>query len=246
MRGKKKKAIWILAGIVVIALAVTLGSIKLYRVKQARQSGILLAFDDYNPDNWSAYLDFFEEQHVPVTFFVTIAEPSEFCYDALKRGNEIGYHVYGHFGVDELDEEGIQMRVIDPIQTFHDGGIELTTFAYPYGNHDDETDQMMLQHYKVIRGAWYYEVYSKADLRQGYVEAYPIDNHYFNSDEAFQARIDQILNELSNNVGAVTCVYSRAIENGEWCVTEERLEYLIRKADELGLKFYTFQELQNN
>ena len=73
MRGKKKKAIWILAGIVVIALAVTLGSIKLYRVKQARQSGILLAFDDYNPDNWSAYLDFFEEQHVPVTFFVKIA-----------------------------------------------------------------------------------------------------------------------------------------------------------------------------
>lgn len=246
MKAKKSKIVWIIAGIMFLALAVTLGSIKLYRVKQARQSGILLAFDDYNPDNWSQYFDFFEERHVPVTFFITIGEPDEFCYEALKRGHDIEYHVYGHFGVDELDEEGIQMRVIDPIKTFHDGGIELTTLAYPYGNHNDELDAMMLEHYQVIRGAWYYEVYSKADLRQGYVEAYPIDNHYFGSDEAFQGRIDQILTELSNNVGAVTCLYSHAIEGGEWCVTEARLEYLIQKADELGLEFYTFQELQKN
>ena len=44
--------------------------------------------------------------------------------------------------------------------------------------------------------------------------------------------------------GSVVSVYSHAIGDGEWCVTEENLEFLLKKAKEMDLKFYTFQELQ--
>ena len=240
-----KKIRYILGGIL-LALIVTLGSIKLYRVKEARQSGILLAFDDYSPGSWSDNLDLFDKYKVHVTFFVAWDEPTDFCYEAQKRGHDIGFHTIGHTDVTEMSEEELRRCVIDPIETFRNGGIEMTSFAYPYGFHDDVVDERLLQYYKVLRGAWYYEVHSKADLRQGFVEAYSIDNIHFETDEEYQAKIDQILDELSNNVGAVTCLYSHAIADGDWCVLPERLEYLFQKAEEKGLKFYTFKELQNN
>ena len=40
-------------------------------------------------------------------------------------------------------------------------------------------------------------------------------------------------------------LYSHAIGAGDWSITEDRLLYLLRKAKEMGLRFYTFQELQN-
>ena len=97
-----------------------------------------------------------------------------------------------------------------------------------------------------MRGAYYYELHSKADLRHGFVESYSIDNVNHSSDEEYEAAITEILTQLSNNVGAVASVYSHAIEAGDWCVTEERLVFLFEKAKELGLKFYTFQELQRD
>lgn len=246
MKRKKLNIVWIILGILMFVIVVTLGCIKLYRVKQARQCGILLAFDDYSPGSWTEHLELFDKYNVHVTFFVAWDEPTEFCYKALEKGHEIGFHTIGHTDVTDMDEEELQRCVIDPIETFRNGGIEMTSFAYPYGFHDDETDERLLEYYKVVRGAWYYEVHSKADLRHGFVEAYSIDNIHFETDEEFQAKIDQILQELSDNVGAVTCLYSHAIDVGDWCVKPERLEYLFQKADEHGLKFYTFKELQNN
>lgn len=39
-------------------------------------------------------------------------------------------------------------------------------------------------------------------------------------------------------------MYSHAIGDGGWCINEEKLEYLLKTAKELGLKFYTFQDFQ--
>lgn len=246
MKKKNWKLAGILFGCLLVIAAVVLGSIKLYRVKRARESGILLAFDDYNPDNWRKYFEFFEEKGVHVTFFVSLEEPTDFCHEALERGHDVGFHTIGHVRVTELSEEELFKRVIDPIETFRKDGIELTSFAYPYGDHNDELDAKLLNYYKVVRGAYFYDLHGKADLRHGYVDAFPIDNHYLGDDAEFQKQVDAILKELSDNVGAVACLYSHTIDGGDWCVTKEHLEYLIEKADELGLKFYTFRELQEN
>lgn len=226
--------------------AVVLGSIKLYRVKEARQSGILLAFDDYSPENWSQHFDLFEKYGVHVTFFIAWDQPTDFCHEAIKRGHDIGFHSIGHVDVTSLSEEEIMEYVIEPIETFRKDGIELTSFAYPFGSRSAELDEKLLKYYKIVRGAYYDEIYSKADLRHGFVDAFPIDNINLRDDKVFQAKIDQLLNELSNNIGAVYCLYSHTIEAGDWCVTAEHLEYLFQKADELGLKFYTYRELQKD
>lgn len=244
---KLQKKTWLIVlGCLFFAAVITLGGIKIYRVKQARQSGILLAFDDYNADNWSSYFDLFDEYGVKVTFFVNSFEPTDFCYEAVERGHEIGYHGAYHLKATEATPEEIQSAVIDPIETFREKGIELTTFAYPYGSYDQNLNEQLLNHYKVLRGAYYYDLHSKADLRHGFVESYSLDNINHASDEEYEASITRILSELSDNVGAVASLYSHAISYGDWCITEERLIFLFEKADELGLKFYTFQELQKD
>lgn len=243
---KAKKKVLVSLGILFMAAIMVLGGIKLYRVKQAKQCGILLAFDDYSADNWSSYFDLFDEYGVKVTFFVSCTEPTDFCYEAIKRGHEIGFHTTTHFNVADASPEEIQKGVIDPVTIFRDKGIKLTTFAYPGGAYTSETNDLLLQHYNVLRGAYQYELHSKADLRHGFVESYSIDNINHPSDEEYEASVTQILTDLSNNVGAVASVYSHTIDGGNWCVTEERLIFLLEKTKELGLKFYTFQELQRD
>lgn len=244
MDKKKRVAVIILFSVMLIT-AIVLGSIKLYRVKRTRESGILLAFDDASMDNWRQHFEFFEKYNVHVTFFLSIdGKPNDFCFEAMERGHDIGFHTTDHSDVTKLSKEEIQKKVIDPIENFRKEGIELTSFAYPYGSHTSELDEELLKYYKIVRGAYYYDLHSKADLRHGFIDAFPIDNHYLAKDEDYKARIDEILKELSDNVGAVACLYSHSIDGGDWCVTEEHLEYLFQKADELGLKFYTFRELQ--
>lgn len=241
----RKKAIIIAVALLLIA-AVVLGGIKLYRVHEARQCGILLAFDDYQADNWESYFDLFDEYNVKVTFFVNAYEPTDFCYNAIEHGHEIGYHTAAHVNLTELSEDEVYAQAIAPIETFREQGIELTTFAYPYGAYNQGLNERLLQYYNILRGAYYYQLAGKHEMRQGFVESLSIDNVNYASEEAFEDKIDSVLEELNDNVGAVVGLYSHAISDGAWCVTPERLEYILQRAQEMGIRFYTYKELQEN
>ncbi len=250
-RTKMRKKIILCVGVLLMLAAFVLGGMKLLRVKEARQSGICLAFDDYYPDNWESYFDLFDEYGVNVTFFVTLYEPTDFCYKAIDRGHEIGFHTAGHVPVPEMSEEQLKEQILDPMERFKEQGIELTSFAYPGGARNEDTDKFLLEHFNLVRCAYKYQVNGKDVLRHGVVESMPIDFHYYSlkeeSEEAFKNRIDSMMEELSNNVGAVASIYSHGIDDGaEWCVSEKRLRYIFEKADEYGLKFYTFKELQKD
>ena len=56
----RKKLLFVIGGII-LAVGIVLGGIKLYRIQDRNQCGILLAFDDYNADNWAGYFDLFDE-----------------------------------------------------------------------------------------------------------------------------------------------------------------------------------------
>ena len=244
----KKKSIFIVATLVLIAAAAVVG-IKWYRgylrEQERNQSGIVLAFDDYMPENGEQYFDLFDEYDAKVTFFVNAISPTEFCEDARARGHEIGFHTTGHANLTELTEEEVYEQAIAPIEAFREAGFEFTTFAYPYGAYTDELNQLLLQHYNVVRGAFKCEPHVKDYMKRGFVESMSLDNANFESREQYEARIVEILTVMSEaEEGAVVPVYSHAIGDGEWCVTEENLEFLLKKAKEMGLKFYTFQELQ--
>ena len=244
---KKVKKRWVIcAAALVLVTAAVLGGIKLYRIYQRDRCGILLAFDDYCGDNWEDYFDLFDEYGAKVTFFVNLSEPTDFCYRALERGHEIAFHTIGHVDMTEASEEMIYQQAIAPIEVFREKGIDITTFAYPYGRYNEEVNEILLEHYKVLRGAYYLEVNNKHALRGGFVESLSLDNVNYKSQEEYEERITQVLTELKEGKANVITMYSHAIaDGGDWCISPEKLEFLLKKAKELDLQFYTFQYLQN-
>ena len=241
-----RKKMVIAAVAMLLLIAATLGGIKLYRVHKAHQCGIVLAFDDYNAANWEDYFDLFDKYDVKVTFFVNAYTPTDFCFNAIDRGHEIAYHTAAHVNLPELTEDEVYEQAIAPIEAFREQGIELTTFAYPYGAYNQELNERLLQYYNILRGAYYYQLAGKHEMRHGFVESLSIDNVNYSSEEDYKNRIDSSLEELDANTAAVVGLYSHAISAGDWCVTPERLEYLLQKAREMGLQFYTYKELQEN
>lgn len=225
-------------------LLVIIGRIFVFLPPQENPSGILLSFDDYYPDNWEANFDLLDKYDVNVTFFINSLEPTDFCYKAVERGHEIGFHTRFHVDLTDATDEELYENAIEPIEYFRSNGFPLTTFAYPYGNYNDPLNELLLQHYKVLRGGWHYELNSKEDLKTGLVEARCIDNANFDSDLRFKLTINKMLYEARWSEGTVVALYSHGIEAGEWCITPERLEYVLKRAKQLDLEFYTFQELQ--
>lgn len=228
-------------GMVLLALL----GLKIYcKLPQKNPSGVLLAFDDYYEENWEQYLDLFDKYDAKVTFFINAGEPTEFCYKAIERGHEIGFHTIGHIDVEDATAEERWAEAIVPIESFRKKGIELTSFAYPYGAYTEETNEFLLQHYNVVRGGYYYELLPKENLKKGFVEAKPIDNNKFSSELQFWWVINKMLYSARFQEGTVLPIYSHAIESGETCITPERLEYVLKKAREQNLEFYTYKELQ--
>lgn len=234
-----------IGGIVLTALtAAVLGGYKIHRIHERDQCGILLAFDDYSGDNWEEYFDILDEYDAKVTFFINADEPTDFCCRARERGHEIAYHGMKHRDLTEMSEEEIYEYMIAPIEIFKEKGVKLTTFAYPYGKYNEKLNEKLLKYYNILRGAHHLEIYGKHQLRKGFVESMSLDNVNFNSQEEYEEHITQVLNELKNGKARVLSMYSHAVGAGDWCISEEKLLFLLQKAREMGLKFYTFQELQ--
>lgn len=240
----KAKGLAVAGAAAVVMIVGILGGIKLWRIQQRDQPGILLAFDDCSTESWADHFDLFDKYHAKVTFFLNAGEPFDFCYEAQDRGHEIGFHTISHKNLLECTEEEMYQEAIAPIEVFREKGIELTSFAYPYGNYNEQLNEKLLEHYNIVRGAWQTELYLKYNLQHGFVEAAALDNGYFETEEAFEKHITELLSGLKKEKGIVLCLYSHAIGAGEWSISAERLEFLLQKAEELGLKFYTFQDLQ--
>lgn len=241
----KKRLGMILAGALVLAAAVGLIAYKARRVYVANQKVILLAFDDYAEENWTEYFDLFDQYDVKVTYFVSVSEPTDFCYEAIERGHEIGCHTQNHMNLRELTHDEFYEQAIAPIEIFREKGIEITSFAYPYGAYEEWMNEELLQHYNTVRGAYFYDVKSKADIQHCFIESYPLDNIYFESDEQFREKIIELLdNFCKEGPGAVTSMYSHMIDAGAYCVTPDRLEMLFEEAQKRGIRFCTFKEWQ--
>lgn len=238
-----KKFVKIISIVLIMSIIVT-AALLFYQKKEREQYGILLAFDDYS-QNWDKYFDLLDEYDVKVTYFVNLKEPDEFCTKAQERGHEIGYHTSNHSDLTKVSREEFYEVAIEPINAFRTQGFPLTSFAYPYGEYEEWMHQELLAYYDTVRGAWYYRGYTKDSIYKGYVESKSIDNLHFEDDEHFRRQIREWLEDLvSCDKGTVVSLFSHSIGAGDWCITENRLRILFEEADRLGIKFYTFQQLQ--
>jgi peptidoglycan/xylan/chitin deacetylase (PgdA/CDA1 family) len=139
-------------------------------------SGIVLGFDDYNPVTWEENFDLFDKYNARVTFFVKLDSPTPFCYAAQARGHEIGYHIIHHPNLSTLNKAQFLAETVDLIAVFAGLGINLTTFAYPYGVYEDWMHEELLRHYKVVRGFYAFHLYNRDDMKYGFIDSTSIDN----------------------------------------------------------------------
>ena len=205
--------------------------------------GVVLSFDDYSPDSWEPLFDLFDEYNAKVTFFVNKSSVTPFMLNAQDRGHEIGFHSINHPVLYTLEWDDFHEETIAPISAFRDGGVELTSFAYPYGEFEPWMHYELLKHYKIIRGAYNFKRYSREEMRSGFIHARSVDNLNFETDEIFENQINTMLIS-AKEFGKIINLYSHNITTARWGITEDRVEYILKKGTELGLKFYTYKDFQ--
>ena len=108
-------------------------------------------------------------------------------------------------------------------------------------NHYEE----LLKTYKVLRGFNIsFQAYDKTAIRDGLVFSRSIDNRFFIRDDDFKSTIDIMLRTVKfTEKGLVLPLSSHIISgNAEWGISPHRLEYVLKTAADLLLKFYRYRD----
>ena len=213
--------------------------------------GVILTFDDYSFTQWRKNgFPLFAKYNAKVVFFIDERKgvDFDFCRDAQNLGHEIGYHTVNHLSAPTLSTENLLSEAVYHIPIFKAEGIELTSLAYPHGNHNTQTDDLLLRYYKIIRGFYSskYVFYSKEQMKSGFLYATSLDNEYYptDADEVFRSKVTEILEEAKNQKRYIIFGTHNIGTTSAWGIPLDRLEFVLQKCWELGLKFYTFKDMQ--
>ena len=208
--------------------------------------GVVLSFDDYFPETWEQSFDLLEKYDAKVTFFVTAGKGTPFMLKAQERGHEIGFHTITHPFLPEISKEQFYIETVSKTDTFRAYGIELTSFAYPYGEYESWMNEELLKYYKVVRGfGSKKKLYTKETMKYGYIYSISIDNTRFSSETVFKKYINDILYSAKKH-GMIIPLTSHSVNDNEWGITPERLEYVLNKCREYELPVYSYKHFQEN
>ena len=124
--------------------------------------GVALTFDDASLDKWVNLLPLFQKYNVRATFFICTG-----CTDSpLDRskilalsdaGNEIGSHSVHHLHLSQyITDHSIHdyytNEILPSVQYFDSLNIPVTSFAYPYGDQNSQSDNFLSKYFQKIRG----------------------------------------------------------------------------------------------
>ena len=219
--------------------------------ERLNRPGVIINFDDYHPVTWARHFDLFDKYDAKATFFVheqeVVAQRQRdiftFCLAAQERGHEVGYHTINHPELTTLTRDQFFEQTVSRLDLFRDAGVELTSFAYPYGTYRLWMNEELLKYYKIVRGISGYKLYTREDMRSGFLDSISIDNIRYRTDTSFRNDIDKMLN-LAKDAGRVIILTSHGITDRDYGITPDRLEYVLAKSKELGLTFFRFKDFQ--
>ncbi|MDR0636183.1 MAG: polysaccharide deacetylase family protein [Treponema sp.] len=210
------------------------------------QAGLLLSLDDDYKDVWTEYLDLFDQYGAKITFFVQ-GRLDPFCALALSRGHDVGYHSINHLNLPKVSREVFFEETTSDLGTFRDAGIPLNSFAYPYGLSEPWMHEELLHHFKILRGYGVtFRVYDAATIQRGYISSKAIDNTLYKQDAAFEAIITLMLRTIKFIGGDIVLPLTThtITDEADWGIKPARLEYLLRMANQLQLKFYRYCDFE--
>lgn len=211
---------------------------------QYDDSGVLLSFDDDYIEAWEDAFDLFDRYGARVTFFVQ-SKPLSFAKRALARGHDVGYHTIHHLNLSHVSKAVFVEETTSDIEAFRDAGIPLRSFAYPYGLSSPWMHEELFHSFTILRGYGVtFRLYDAAVIKQGYIAAKAIDNILYADDSGFQAIITLMLRTVKFiGGGTILPLCTHNISNrADWGITPARLEYLLKTAQDLKLKFYCYKD----
>ena len=119
-------------------------------------SSVILGFDDWYEKSWLAADVAFRKYGWRATFFV--AKPQNLyaadwavLAELQERGHEIGCHGMSHLPVTEIDGY-LEKDVLPAKRMLERHGLKISSFAYPHGMRNIQTDRELLNHFKILRG----------------------------------------------------------------------------------------------
>jgi peptidoglycan/xylan/chitin deacetylase (PgdA/CDA1 family) len=205
-------------------------------------AGILLAFDDDYQSVWEQHFDLFDRYGARVTFFIH-GDFSPFCLEAQSRGHDIGYHTMHHLNLLKVSRELFFEETLSAIDTFREAGVPLRSFAYPFGLSEPWMHEELGKSFSVLRGFGVtYSLYSKETIGAGYISSKSIDNIIYKSDTKFEADMAVMLRTVKFLGGdrIVPLTTHTIADDADWGISPRRLEYVLRTAGELKLRFYRY------
>ena len=217
------------------------------------RGGIALTFDDYSIDNWYRYINVLDSLGAKATFYISnyntlSGEQKNKLHDIQKRGHEIAFHSSNHVNfVKYADTAGckklIKKEIIDGVRLMNNDGFYPTTFAYPYGSHNDQLDKLLLKQFKSVRA-----LNGTQDLSRSLSS---LENNQLifglGIDESSKRNLGKIKGLLylaqQTNRCAVMLVHNIERNDIQMQLPLWKLKEIILTAKSLSLKFYTISEI---
>ncbi|MDR1128036.1 MAG: polysaccharide deacetylase, partial [Treponema sp.] len=127
--------------------------------------------------------------------------------------------------------------------SFWEAGIVLSAFAYPYGFSEPWMHEVLLQTYPVLRGYGVtFRLYDSGGISSAHIISKAVDNTVIKGEENFD-RLVGVMLRTAGFLDMVLPLTSHDIsDDALWGITPRRLEYLLKTALDLQLRFYVYRD----
>lgn len=159
---KTKKSLLVIISIALFACNETDDTLNL---ETNLQAGVVITFDDDYIEEWTEVNAIVEPYNWKATFFVTrfdqlSDDKIQKIEDLRNYGHEIGGHGLNHLNAPTFistnnANEYLAQEIFPMLTLMNANNITVTSFAYPYGARNLNTDNLLLNEFQIIRGTTY-------------------------------------------------------------------------------------------
>ncbi|MBQ6618946.1 MAG: polysaccharide deacetylase family protein [Thermoguttaceae bacterium] len=227
------------------------------------EPGIVLSFDDSgNLPLWAEQIELFQKYGARATFFVTNpAELSDTEAAALKKladsGMAIGVHGVHHVAsVDYVNEHGTEAFLADEVRPALETlrnvyGLNPTSFAYPYSQGDARTDAALQTLFCHVRTG-YSSGKPLAESDPFFIPLETVDQVFtmgawscdMATEKIVETQVYPALERLKERSEIIVFLAHKISPEGQqYFIKPDILEMILKRCSELGLRFYTFDDL---
>jgi hypothetical protein len=140
-------------------------------------------------------------------------------------------------------------ETLSALPMFRQEGIPLGAFAYPYGFSEPWMHEELFAHFTTLRGfGTTFRAYHGGDIRGGYISSKSMDNTVYKNDADFDRAITLMFRAIKFIGGdyVLPLTTHTIADEAAWGITPQRLEYMLKTARDLRLRFYRYSDFTLN